>query len=118
MKNLIIALVVIVIVIVGYFGFKSLYKVPSTTITTAVATNQVSINNFSFIPNNISVGVGQEVIFTNNDSATHSIVANDNSFTSGDLTPGQVFKKTFSTVGTVSYHCSIHPSMTGQIEVQ
>ena len=118
MKSILIAAIAIIVIIAGYFGFKSLYKTPATTISQAVATNQISINNFSFSPNNISVTSGQEVVFTNNDSVTHNILADDNSFSSGQLKPGQSYQKTFLNVGTISYHCSIHPSMTGQIEVQ
>jgi len=88
---------------------------PSSSGSSAVATNAVSANNFAFSPSNITVKVGTEVTFTNDDSTTHTITFD--LFQSGDVAPGQSFKHTFDTAGTFSYHCSIHPSMTGQVEV-
>ena len=121
MKTFLIILAVIVILVLGFFGYRSLYKsypAPATSSTAAVSTDQITMKNFAFSPNNVTVAAGQEVTFTNNDSVTHNIVANDGTFTSGNLAPGKTFKKTFSTANTVSYHCSIHPSMTGQIVVK
>jgi plastocyanin len=48
---------------------------------------------------------------------THDIVANDGSFDSGNLAPGGSFQTTLSGEGTHPYHCSIHPTMTGEVRV-
>ena len=45
--------------------------------TKATATNSVTINNFAFSPNNITVKVGTTVTWTNQDSVEHDIVADD-----------------------------------------
>jgi plastocyanin len=37
---------------------------------------------------------------------------------SGTLTPGQSFNFTFTSSGSVNYHCSIHPTMKASIVVQ
>jgi plastocyanin len=41
-----------------------------------------------------------------------------NGFESGVLEVGQSFSQTFTSPGTVSYYCAIHPDMTGVINVQ
>jgi plastocyanin len=47
----------------------------------------------------------------------HNITADDDSFASGVLSPGQSFEATFTAAGTYHYHCSIHPAMKGTVIV-
>ena len=90
----------------------------ASTSGSATAGPKVDISNFSFNPGTLTVKVGDTVTWTNNDSATHTVTANDNSFKSADLAPGASFSNTFSTAGTYPYRCTIHPNMTGTIVVQ
>ncbi len=84
----------------------------------AIPAGQVSIQSFSFGPQTLTIPAGTTVTWTNSDSVTHTVTAMDGSFDSGNLTPGQSFSFTFTTPGTYSYHCSIHPFMRGQVVVQ
>jgi len=120
MKSLIIIIGLIVFVFLGYLGYRSFYSSPvnSSLNSRLIATNKVEIKNSSFVPANATVNVGKDVTFTNNDSITHTIIADDNSFSSGPLDPGASFTRVFSSAGIVTYRCSIHPSMTGKIEVK
>ena len=86
--------------------------------TTGGGGSAVSISNFAFDPTSITIKVGDAVSWTNNDSATHTVVAVDGSFKSGDLGQGATFENTFTTAGTFAYKCSIHPNMTGTVVVQ
>ena len=81
-------------------------------------TASVSIANFSFTPATLSVSVGTTVTWTNNDSVTHTVTADQGAFDSNNLSPGNTFSFTFSQAGTYPYHCKIHPSMMGTIQVQ
>ena len=45
------------------------------------------------------------------------MTADDGSFNSGPLNPGDYFMVTFLGSGMLTYHCEIHPSMTGSITV-
>ena len=83
----------------------------------ATASGTVSIKDFSFEPGSISVAVGSTVTWTNNDTTSHTVTADDGSFDAGTLAPGATFSHTFDTPGTFSYHCNIHPSMTATITV-
>jgi len=82
------------------------------------APNTVSIVNMAFTPGTITVTAGTMVTWSNNDNMTHTVTADDDSFDSGNIGVGSSFTKTFSVVGTYTYHCSIHPSMTGTVMVK
>ena len=84
----------------------------------ATASASVTIQDFAFGPGSISVAVGSTVTWTNQDSVSHTVTADDGSFDSGRLAQGATFSRTFDTPGTYTYHCAIHPSMTGTITVE
>jgi plastocyanin len=84
----------------------------------AAAGESVSIANFAFDPNALTVPVGSTVTWTNSDSTQHTATADDGSFDSGVLQQGATFSQTFTAAGTFTYHCAIHNSMTGTITVQ
>ena|ERR687886_536565 len=77
----------------------------------------VSIENFAFNPPNISVAPGTTVTWVNNDTVPHTTTADDGTWDSETLQPGQSFSFTFSSAGTFPYHCEIHPSMRGTVTV-
>ena len=82
-----------------------------------VATNQVSIGNDFFSAPSIVVPVGTTVTWTWNSGGTeHNVTFPDAS--SGDKSGGATFSRQFSTPGTFSYHCTLHPGMTGSVLVQ
>jgi hypothetical protein len=47
----------------------------------------------------------------------HTTTADDGSFDSGIVDPGTIFTATFDELGTFSYSCLVHPSMTGTVTV-
>jgi plastocyanin len=81
------------------------------------STNKVSIANFNFSPSSLMVTKGATVTWTNNDSAPHTVTADDGSFTSGTLNQGDTYSHTFDDAGTINYHCSIHPMMKASVMV-
>ena len=86
--------------------------------TEAGGANAVTIQNFAFGPATVSVPVGTTVTWTNADSATHTVTADDGSFDSSSLASGATFSQTFATAGTFAYHCKIHPNMKATVEVK
>ena len=78
----------------------------------------VSIANFAFNPGAISTPAGGTVTWRNGDATAHTVTADDGQFDSGTLNPGASFSWTFSTPGSVAYHCQIHPSMQGSVMVE
>jgi plastocyanin len=77
--------------------------------------NQVSIDNFSFKPNELSVAVGSKVTWINHDDVPHTVVASDKSFRSTALDTNDQFSYIFAKAGIYDYYCSVHPRMTGKV---
>jgi plastocyanin len=78
----------------------------------------VSIANFAFAPDIIKITKGSTITWTNNDTAQHSVISSDgNVLSSKPLASGETYSHTFNEVGTISYHCGVHPFMTGTIQV-
>src|SRR5215213_10231188 len=77
----------------------------------------VSVVDFAFEPGTLSVPVGATVTWTNTGSRPHTVTADDGSFDSGRLDPGEQFSQTFYQPGTYTYHCGFHPEMQGTIVV-
>ena len=77
----------------------------------------VTIVDFAFDPVLTGVAVGDTVTWTNYGAEHHSVTADDSTFTSGDVAPGESFRQTFAATGSYTYRCRIHPSMTGTVIV-
>jgi plastocyanin len=84
----------------------------------AAADQQVTIDNFAFTPQNLSVTAGTAVTWKNRDDIPHSIVIGSISVHSHPLDTDQTFSYTFDKAGTYQYMCGLHPNMHGQIVVQ
>jgi plastocyanin len=84
----------------------------------AAGGTSVAIRGFAFDPPATSVAVGSEITWTNADPAPHTVTADDGSFDSGPMDPGRTFSATFDQPGTIPYHCTIHPTMTGAVTVE
>lgn len=86
--------------------------------TNAVATNAVSIQNYAFSPQVITVQKGRTVIWTNNDSTAHTITFDDAAIpNSGPLNMGAGFSLAFDHAGTFTYHSMAYPDVTGTVIV-
>lgn len=83
----------------------------------AAATRRVSIQNFDYSPNNISVRAGSTVVWTNYDSVPHTVTDISGSFNSGVISPGSTYRLTLSNPGTYYYYCTLHPNMRGTVTV-
>lgn len=77
----------------------------------------VIIQSFSFNPDFITIDQGDTVVWTNLDGVSHTSTSDDGLWDSGLLGNGDSFTLAFDSAGTFAYHCTPHPSMTGNIEV-
>jgi len=84
----------------------------------SAAATEVSIDNFSFGPQTITVPIGATVTWTNRDDIPHTVVSTDGVFKSKVRDTDEKFSYTFDKAGSYPYYCSIHPKMTGKIVVQ
>jgi plastocyanin len=77
----------------------------------------------AFNPNPFTVALGGaasvDVKWGNADGITHTVTADGASplFNSGNVGPGKTFTFSFTAAGTYNFHCSIHPTMVGTIQV-
>lgn len=78
----------------------------------------VSIENFEFRPNTVTIASGDTVAWKNNDGSPHAVAFTDGTAGSGSLFPGNTFSRTFQKPGSYDYYCSIHTYMTGKVEVK
>lgn len=83
----------------------------------AVRAEKVEIVNFAYEPDPVKIQEGGKVTWLNQDSAPHTATADDGSFDTGTLEEGKLKSETFKEPGTYAYHCTIHPSMHGTVEV-
>ena len=78
--------------------------------------------NACWLPAKISVGVGDSVIWSNDDTAAHTVTSvtggsPDGRFDSSLFLAGTTFEVTFVQQGSYDYICMVHPWMVGTIVV-
>lgn len=76
--------------------------------TSGAAPRSVSITDNQFDPRHTRVNPGDTVIWSNNGSRVHDVTADDGSFKSDPLEPGETFRHTFQEEGFYYYFCSFH----------
>ena len=79
---------------------------------------QISVDNFTFAPNTVTVPINSTVTWVNKDDIPHVIASNDGLFKSKALDTDDKYSYTFNKAGTYAYYCSVHPKMVGTILVQ
>lgn len=89
----------------------------STNAPTATA-NTVTIQNNRFSPAALSIKAGDSVTFINQDAIPHTATANDSTFDTGTLAPGESKTIKLEKAGAVGYICKLHPSMAGSVAIQ
>jgi plastocyanin len=78
----------------------------------------VTIDNFTFEPQRLTVKTGTTVTWINQDDIPHALASNAKVFKSKALDTDDKFSFTFATPGVYDYFCSMHPHMTGTILVE
>lgn len=79
---------------------------------------EISVDNFTFGPAEITVSVNGTVTWINHDDVPHVIASTDGLFRSKALDTDDKFEFTFTKPGVYSYFCAIHPKMVGKVVVK
>ncbi len=99
------------------------------TVTSTANQNNVTIDNYQFNPQFLTIPQGANVTWINQQSSggglyggstsiQHQITSNNSSFAqSAPLNNGDKYTVQFNQTGTFPYHCAIHTYMTGTITV-
>jgi plastocyanin len=126
---LVVALLIIALPMAGCAGASSTANTTMAEMTTAAAAagttaaektavkNEINIKGNAFVPDNLSIKVGDTVTWINNDSYAHTVKASNGEFDSGNIASGAKFSFTFDNEGTIDYICGIHTFMKGTITV-
>lgn len=82
------------------------------------ATTNVSITSTGFIPESITINVGDTVVWTNNDTTDHTATDDELTWDTDLIAPSGTGSQIFNTAGTFTYSDTIDPTLTGSIIVQ
>jgi plastocyanin len=89
------------------------------TNTQSVSTKEITMQNTTFNPAEITVSKGTTVRWINQDAIPHTATSDQGFFDSRNMNPNDVFEYTFDSIGVFPYHCTYHtPVMVGKITVQ
>jgi len=84
----------------------------------ASASATVTISDFKYTPDTVTVNEGDSVTFSNDGPTVHTATADDGSFDTGSLRKGESGSATFTSAGTITFFCQPHPFMKGKVVVQ
>jgi plastocyanin len=79
---------------------------------------EVKIDNYSFMPGDLTVAAGTTVTWVNHDDVPHTVRSMDGAIKSKALDTDDKFSMTFDKPGTYEYFCSVHPKMTAKVVVK
>ena len=94
---------------------------PSSNASSPVSgptTHVVTMKDMKFSPESFTIHKGDTVEWKNEDDVAHNAVANDKTFATQKLTPGDSEKWVASKKGSFPYVCTFHPNMKAKVEVQ
>jgi plastocyanin len=83
-------------------------------------TKQISMSNFKYIPDTLTVPAGTKVTWTNQDDMPHTVTStvNPKVLDSEALDTDAGFSYVFTEPGTYDYLCTIHPKMAARVIVE
>ncbi|MCP3867636.1 MAG: plastocyanin [Gammaproteobacteria bacterium] len=83
-------------------------------------TAEVEIIKFKFVPQEVTIKVGESIRWTNMEKRQyHSVWFEQTGEPEPDyLFPSDTFERTFDKAGTFPYRCGPHPKMTGTVSVE
>lgn len=112
MKRLLLALAIVVP------GWLLVPLAASAANTSAQIVNCAGTPSWCFSPKPIQITVGSTVTWTNATAPTHTATSDTGAWDTGNIASGATSTAiSFPTAGTFTYHCAIHPSMTGSVIV-
>ena len=102
------------------FGSIIFYAVPGDAVGAgpSAVSAIVTIDNFAFTPQLLTVKVGTTITWTNHDDIPHAVMSENADFHSKALDTDDSFSYTAAKPGTYSYFCSLHPKMTAKVVVE
>lgn len=78
----------------------------------------VTMRNFGFEPQTVSVAAGDTVVWTNADFVPHTATARDTTWDSKTIGANAAWRTQAPATGRHEYYCVFHPNMRGTVVVQ
>ena len=78
----------------------------------------VTMEAVAFQPADVTLHVGDTVVWTNKDPFPHTVKAKDGAFASTDVPPDKAFTFRATKKGDYPYVCTLHPTMSGVLHVR
>jgi plastocyanin len=95
---------------------KEAEKTPATKRT--AKTHTITIKNSKYTPASLTIHVGDTIIWKNDDDKDHTVIADDKSFKSENISSGDNYTFAFKKAGTFKYGCKYHPREKSTITVE
>lgn len=86
--------------------------------TVSAATTNVSITSTGFLPEDVTVEVGDTIIWSNEDTIDHEAMDDLVEWETGLIAPGATGSVIFDTAGTYTYSDTVDVSLVGTVTVQ
>ena len=84
----------------------------------APVAHAVKIQNFAFVPAEVTVAVGDTVVWSNADFVPHSATAGDSTWDSKAIAASDTWRFVARSPGRHEYVCVFHPNMKAAIVVR
>jgi plastocyanin len=78
----------------------------------------LTIHNFAFSPQPLTIKVGQQLTIRNLDSSLHGFATDDGTDVLGAVNPGGTRQTVLTKAGRYTYHCTLHAAMKGVLIVR
>lgn len=77
----------------------------------------MSVADMRFTPATLKTSLGSTVTWSFPDAMAHTTTSNQGFWNSGPKSGGATYAHTFGSAGSFAYRCTIHPMMTGTVQV-
>ncbi|PJE76954.1 hypothetical protein COV05_02050 [Candidatus Uhrbacteria bacterium CG10_big_fil_rev_8_21_14_0_10_48_16] len=78
----------------------------------------ISVTDGAYDPSEQTLEAGRAIRFVNDGSTKHTASADDGSWGTGTMNPGETFSRYFDEEGEYNFHCAYHSDMTGTLIVE
>jgi plastocyanin len=85
--------------------------------STKATTHTVTIRGFEFVPKELTVHLGDTIVWTNEDIVPHTATSKG-AFDSNEIAPEKSWTYKSIRKGRFSYICAYHPTMSGALTVE
>ena len=125
MKTIVLSSILAIFAVMAVAPAFADHQTVDVSITSGASSPGCENTHDCYSPPEVTIDVGSEVLWSNDDSASHTVTSGDPKsggpdgiFDSGLFLSGKTFSHKFEEAGKFSYFCQVHPWMQGTVIVQ